>query len=341
MTTPDSHTPLVSVVIVNYNGGDVLAPCLRSVYAQPYLPLEIIVVDNGSTDGSRALLRREFPGVRVLAQERNLGFAEGNNRGVASAAGDCVVLLNNDTEVTAGWIPALLRLLDVPGVAAVTSRVVTDGVPKEYYAMNGTVNYLGYNIMRAFSDLSSVFFAGGASLMFRKSVVGTPFLPEYFLYQEDLFLSWRLRLAGYDVRMAQESVVYHRGSVTSRKQPGRLVTYYQERNRLLNCLLLYSPVTLLKISPLAVADALAKILLSILTRRKSFVGIVHSYLWCLTHWCWISICRKSLQAGRRVADRDILKWMSPRIVEGNGIAARCLNACARTYARIVRLPYHA
>jgi hypothetical protein len=120
-----------------------------------------------------------------------------------------------------------------------------------------------------------------------------------------------------------------------------MVTFFQERNRLLNCLLLYSPATLVKIAPLALADALAKILLSLMTRRKSFLGILSSYFWCFAHWRWVRACRKTLQAGRRVPDREILKWMSPRIVEGRGIGARGINACARLYARTVRLPFHA
>lgn len=341
MTTGNPLTPLISVVIVNYNGAAVLGDCLRSVLAQPYRPVEVIVVDNGSTDSSMELPECSSPAVRFLLQGRNLGFAEGNNVGVQEAKGDIVVLLNNDTEVEAGWIPGLLALLEQPGVAAVTSRVVTDDVPAAFYAMNGSVNYLGYNIMRVFTDLSAVFFAGGASLMFRKSVVGTPFPPEYFLYQEDLFLSWRLRLAGGDVRMAQDSVVLHRGSVTSRRQPGRLVTFYQERNRLLNCIILYGPGTLLKLLPLFLADVCAKLLLSIVTGRKSIAGICRAYVWILRHPRWILEQRRVWQKTRRVPDGDILKWMSARIVQGNGRASRLVNASARIYARILRLPFYA
>lgn len=340
MTTPGAEGQLVSIVIVNYNGEELLPPCLRSVFAQPYRPIEVLVVDNGSTDASREVVARNFSAAQWLPQGRNLGFAEGNNVGVRAATGDAVVLLNNDTEVEAGWITGMLNMLHMPGVGAVTSRVVTDGVPAEFYAMNGSVNYLGYNIMRVFADLSRVFFAGGASVMFRKSVVGDPFPKEYFLYQEDLFLSWRLRLTGRDVRMAQDSVVHHRGSATTKRQPGRVVTFYQERNRLLNCLILYAPGTLLKLIPLGLADAFTKALLSIVVGRKSLRGIFEAYLWCARNPAWILTQRRHWQRMRLVPDTTILKWMSADIVQGMSWSSRLLNACARSYARVVGLPFY-
>ncbi len=340
MTMTPADPQLVSVVIVDYDGVDLLRPCLHSVFAQPYRPVEVILVDNGSTGASRTLVEKEFPGVRYLPQEGNLGFAGGNNVGVRAATGDIILLLNNDTEVGADWIPGLLEQLKRPGVGVVASRVVTDGVPAEFYDVNGSVNFLGYNIMRVFTDLSRVFFAGGASVMFRKSVVGDPFPPEYFLYHEDLFLSWRMRLAGYDVRMAQKSVVRHRGSASTRKQPGRLMTFYQERNRTLNGLILYSPVTLVKLSPLALADAGAKIALSFAGGRKSTRGILQAYLWCLCHPGWILAQRRIWQKTRCVPDSEILTLMSPAVVQGRGPVSRFLNATARAYARIVRLPFY-
>lgn len=260
--------PTVSIVIVHYNGEALLDACLASVEAQPYRPLEVILVDNGSSDGSVAMAGRKYPDVRVIAAGKNLGFAEGNNRGVAAATGEYVVLLNNDTEVTAEWIPGLLEFLQDPLVALVTSKVVTDNVPDRFYTMNGSLNPLGYNIMRVFTDLSRIFFAGGASLMFRRSEIPQPFLPEYFLYHEDVFLSWRMRLRGRDVRMAQRSVVHHRGSATTRTQASSFVTFYQERNKLLNPLLLFSADTLIRLAPLMIAESMAKLLVGLLTGRN-------------------------------------------------------------------------
>jgi GT2 family glycosyltransferase len=332
--------PGISVVIVHYNGEALLDACMASIQTQPYHPVEVILVDNGSSDGSVAMVRRKYPGVRVLEQGVNLGFAEGNNRGVAAATGEYVVLLNNDTEVTAEWIPGLLEYMADPAVAVVTSKVVTDGVPERYYTMNGSLNPLGYNIMRVFTDLSTIFFAGGASVMFRRAEIAHPFLDEYFLYHEDVFLSWHMRLLGRDVRMAQRSLVLHRGSATTRAHASALVTFYQERNKLLNALLLYSCWTLLRLAPLMVFDGAAKLLAGAITGKKSPAGILRGYVWVLLHAGWVVARRKELQATRVVHDREILRWMSGRLLDGNGGAARVVNGCMRLYARVTGLRFY-
>jgi GT2 family glycosyltransferase len=330
----------VSIIILNYNGASVIADCLKSVLAQPYRPIEVLVVDNASTDGSEEIARSFGPDVTVVRLDKNLGYAGGNNRGVERAQHDLVLLLNNDTVVEAGWIPTLLKKLNEPGVGAVTSRVVTDGVPDRFYSMNGSINFLGYNIMRVFTDLSDIFFAGGASVMFRMSVVGIPFPDEYFLYQEDVHLSWKLRLAGKKVKMAQESVVRHRGSETTRRQRSAFVTFYQERNRLLNLLLFYRCSTLLRLLPYIVADALAKFLLSITGNGKSLPGLFRAYWWVLTHGGWIATRRRENQSVRLVEDREILTLMSYKVIDGENVAARCANGVSRLYARMMGLRFH-
>ncbi len=330
----------VSIVIVNYNGAETLCKCLESVYNQRFRPIEVIVVDNGSTDRSVDLVTERFPEVHIIVNEKNLGFAEANNQGVARAASDRIVLLNNDTVVDRDWLTNLVAAGGRSGVGVVTSRVTTEGVPSIFYEMNGTLNYLGYNIMREFRDLSEVFFAGGASLTFSRADVGMPFPPEYFLYHEDVFLSWRMRLRGFSVRMEQKSLVHHVGSATTRRQPSRFVTFYQERNRLLNCLLFYERRTLVRLLPLLAADAFVKFLLSVFASRKSPTGILQAYWWCLSHKGWIRSKREALQQERKVPDSEILRMMSHRLVDADGFRARIVNGLGRIYANAVGLNYH-
>ncbi len=336
---PDAQR-LVSVIIVHFNGSELLRHCLTSVFAQSYQRIEVIVVDNGSTDGSERMLRDEFPRVVVLVNSQNLGFAEANNQGVRAASGEVVVLLNNDTVVEDGWIEGLLRTLALPEVAVATSKVITEGVPERFYEMNGTINFLGYNIMRHFADTSRVFFGGGASLAFQKRVVGEPFPAEYFLYHEDVFLSWRMRLLGFDVRMAQDSIVHHVGSASTKRQPSALTSFYQERNRLLNMLLLFESRTLLVLLPYLLADAIAKTTVSILGAGKSFLGIVRAYGWVLFHPAWIVRRRKMLQSQRIVADSRILALMSPKVLAIGGQIGRWANQCSVWYAEATGLLKH-
>ncbi len=335
--TPDSD--FVSIVIVNYNGEAFLRDCLESVARHTDLPHEVILVDNGSRDRSLEIAR-EFRDVRIIANNDNVGFAGANNQGVESASGDIIVLLNNDTVVTQGWVGALKDQLERSGAAAVTSKVVTEGIPAEWYTMNGSVNYLGYNIMRVFQDLSKVFFAGGASLMFRKSYVGIPFLPEYFIYQEDVYLSWRLRLLGETVGMAQGSLVHHIGSATAGRKPTPMTTFYQERNRLLNCLLFYERGTLLRLIPYFIADAAGKIGLSIVGRGKSLPGILRAYTWFARNRRWVMHERNQIQSQRKVGDDEILSLMSHKVVDSDSAAARLMNFLSRSYASLAGLRYH-
>lgn len=330
---------LVSVVIVNYNGMDLLEKCLRSVYAQPYRPIEVIVVDNASTDGSMQFIGTRFPEARCIFQTRNLGFAAGSNTGVAEASGEYVVLLNNDTVVKENWLPGLIDMMRRPGVGVVASRVITEGIPEEDYAMNGTLNFLGYNVMRVFTDLSMVFYASAASLMFRKSVVGLPFRDEYFLYHEDVYLSWRLRLQGYDIRMAQASVVHHRGSVTTKRHTSALISFFQHRNRLLNCLLFYEKRTLLALVPYFLGDAVAVLFLGMARRRKSARGVLRAYVWLARNRRWVRFERSRLQLERTRGDAEIMKGMSHRVLNGTGLLAGAANGLALLYARMTGLKH--
>ena len=91
--------PRVTVIVLNWNGADLLGDCLRSVKAQDFRDFEAIVVDNGSTDGSADLVEREFPELRLIRLTENTGFCHGNNIGMSAAAGDLIVLLNNDAEL--------------------------------------------------------------------------------------------------------------------------------------------------------------------------------------------------------------------------------------------------
>jgi GT2 family glycosyltransferase len=331
---------LVSIIIVNYNGEDLLVDCLNSVREQEYRNIEIIVVDNASRDNSIALIRERFPEVKLICSETNRGFTGGNNLGASKASGEYLVLLNNDTVVDQHWLTELLRTFNDNHAGVVTSKVITDEVPEQFYTMNGSVNFIGYNIMRVFSDLSTVFFAGGASLILRNDRSGTIFPEEYFLYQEDVFLSWKMRLIGKPVLMSQRSIVYHRGSATTKKQLSAFSTFYQERNRMLNALILFETKTLIKLLPYFAADAAGKIILSLFFKRKSFSGIIRSYSWLAGNRTWIARQRREIQSIRVVKDKEILRMMSSKVIDSGHVISVVLNMCSKIYSKLVGLESH-
>lgn len=329
--------PRVSIVIPNYNGREHLEKCIPAILEQSHRSFQIIVVDNHSSDGSSEFLSAHFPQVKVLPQSVNLGFAGGCNRGVATAIDDLVVLLNNDTVVEPNWLAELVRASEPEEVAVVGSRCLTQGVPPAYYKMNGTLNLLGYNIMRIFSDLRQVFYVSGCAVLIKKKLLPVPFDDDYFLFAEDVYMGWRARLLGYRVLQSPTSVVHHVGSATTSKQRRGFVLYHQQRNRVLNLFLFYEGKTLLKLLPLLVLDMLGKVIEGLTVKPGTFQALLKGYLWLLFNSRRVLEKRRRIQSERRIPDREILKWMSCKLVNTEGRGGRFLNGLSRRYCRLLKL----
>ena len=326
--------PFCSIVIVNYNGKHLLHDCLSAVLAQSYDRFEVIVVDNASTDGSPEFIESNFPAVTVVRSRVNAGFAGGNNLGARLARGNLIVLLNNDTIVAEGWLRALVQAAAPASVAVAGSFIRTDGIPESYYQKNGSLNFLGHNIMRKFAHPENTFFAGGASLVFKREILGTPFDEEYFLYIEDVYLSMRARFLGYRVVQSPDSLVHHLGSDTTRRERSSLMTMYQERNRILTMLLFLSPTTLVKLLPLYAVNCCTKLAASLLARHNSASGLLRAYLWLAGHPALIAAKRRALRPERRVSEREVTTWMTSDLTNGESAPGKAINAFARLYFRL-------
>ena len=236
--------PTVSIVVLNWNGLSHLEGSLGSLEGLDYPAdlLELILVDNGSSDGSVEFVERGHPRWRIVRQTSNLGFAEGNNRGAAAAGGEWIGFLNNDMRVEPGWLTALLRGLDArPGAACLASRILSwDGTAVDF--VGGGVNYQGHGFQPEFGlpvpdgdRARRLLFACGGAMLVRRSVYEDleGFDPAFFAYFEDIDLGWRLNLLGHDVWYMPQATAYHHHHSTARKvDPHRLRVLY-ERNALL------------------------------------------------------------------------------------------------------------
>lgn len=238
-------SPRISVVTINYNGRQLTAALLASLRRHASTPLEIIVVDNGSAQDETLPLRETFPEVRFIRSNENRGFAGGNNLGIAAATGDCVLLLNNDTEVADDTLRLLVDALDAdPELGAVCPKIRFFDPPRH-------IQFAGYtplsritlrNALVGFSEPDDGRFdaphdtpyAHGAAMMVRrKAIEKAGLMPEeYFLYYEELDWSLRIREAGYRIGYCPGCTVFHKESATT-GQASPLRTYYLTRNRLL------------------------------------------------------------------------------------------------------------
>jgi hypothetical protein len=328
---------LVSIIIVNYNGYRFLKDCLDSVLAQTYSHFEVLLVDNASKDESVKFVKDNYPQIRMIESKENRGFAGGNNMGAMHAKGDLVVLLNNDTIVKEGWLQGLVDAVKPTQVALASSLILTDGIPEKYYERNGSINFLGHNIMRIYEKPKDIFFAGGASLIYKKKLIGLPFDDLYFAYAEDVYLSLKARFMGYSVTHTNESVVYHFGSATVGKKKSTLWIYYQERNRLLNTLLFFSPLTLFKLTPLFLVNMAGKLASSVVGTKYSFMGLVRAYTWLLMNIPVILSKRRQLRDAKRIDEAAVIKEMTYKITNGESLIGKFLNFVTMLYFRLVNI----
>ena len=242
----DENLPLVSVVTLNWNTTEITCDFLRSVNEHcSYKNIEVIVVDNGSNENPTSFFKAIYPTVKVILNEKNLGFSGGNNIGIKAAIGNYVFLVNNDTEFTPGLIEGLLDIFKTYPDAGMVS-------PKfHYFFQKGIIEYAGYQSVNIFTGRNGMigcrekdlgqyneikvtsYAHGGAMLVSRKVINEVGLLPEqFFLYYEELDWSEQIKRKGYKIYYQPNSLIYHKESMTAGKA-SPLKTFYLTRNRIL------------------------------------------------------------------------------------------------------------
>ena len=241
----------VAVIILNWNGEKLLREFLPSVVANtPADTADVIVADNGSTDGSLALLEKEFPRVKVLRFSENLGFAGGYNRALRETNYPLTVLLNSDVETPPGWLPPLVRFMEThPDAGGCQPKVLSYREKNRFEyagASGGFIDRNGFPYCRGriFSTVeedtgqydtpAEVFWATGACLMVRTAVYNRAggLDERFFAHMEEIDLCWRMQLMGLTLWCVPESRVYHLGGGSLPADNPRK-TYLNFRNNLL------------------------------------------------------------------------------------------------------------
>ena len=218
--------PRVSIIIVNWNGKGHLECCLDSLAGQNFRDFEVVLVDNGSTDGSVPFLQERYPWVRLVELTENTGFATGNNRGLAHASGEYVVTLNNDTKADPAWLAELVAVADAyPAAGMVGCRICSYDDPD-------IVDSLGFGIcrdgmsrglfrFRRFSELylppvMDILMPSACAALYRRAMLDETgfFDDDFFAYAEDTDLGLRARRTGWGAVLATNAVVLHKYSRT-------------------------------------------------------------------------------------------------------------------------------
>ncbi len=231
---------LLSVVIPNWNGAHFLPPCLDSLRAQRDAEIEVIVADNASHDTSRALLRERYSWVRLVGLPVNRGFTGACNAGMAFARGEFIALLNNDTEVEAGWAAAVIAAFrQHPEAGSIASKMLlynardTLHTAGDFYTTDGRAGNRGVWQPDAppYDQPAEVFSACGGSAVYRRAMLDEIGLldDQLFFLLEDVDLGWRARLAGWRCLYTPDAVVYHHLSATG---GGVTASFYDGRNSL-------------------------------------------------------------------------------------------------------------
>ena len=309
--------PLISIIILNWNGCAYLRKCLDSLAAQTFRNFETILVDNGSSDGSTKYVRSTFPWVRLLELPENVGFAEGNNRGLVQAQGAYIVTLNNDTRVDPEFLVELVRVAeDDTRIGMVAARMRNYYHPERIDAAGLKIgsNGLGYNIGIGeiddgrYDSVSLFGPCGGAALYRREMLDEIDFFdPDFFAYYEDFDLAWRARLAGWKALSAPLALVYHVHSATG-VEMSHFKVYHTHRNKWFVIVKNWPAALIWRNFASILCSDLAALFLAVLRGRG--LAAVQARLNVFRGLSRLLIKRREVQGRRKLSDQQVASLFS-------------------------------
>ena len=307
----------VLIVILSFNGADFLRDCLSSLakITYPKDKFEILVIDNASTDGSVNYLKNNWAEIKLIENEKNIGFAAGNNIGLQHAISNnfaYAYLLNQDTVVESDFLEKAVEVGERDlKIGGVQSKLLLYHNRGKINSIGNEIHYLGFAFAGGYQmpdegiKEREITYPSGASVLFRVEAlkeIGL-FNPEFFTYHEDTDLGWRLWLGGYKVILAPKSVVYHKYEFSRSIKK----YYYMERNRRLVILQNYKWATILVILPAWFLMDLAMFFYSFFSGWWREYLKVYYYFLKPKNWVKSLKTRKEIQSKRKIKDKDIIQ----------------------------------
>jgi GT2 family glycosyltransferase len=315
-------TPHIAVILINYKdyAKKYLPECIASLRQQSYPKdsFKILIVDNATSAETVEYLRKTAPEAEILPNQKNDGFARGNNIAIQKAMGenyDYIVLFNMDTVADPEWLRELVAAAESNKKAgAVQSLILLHPQTDKINSLGNQLHFLGFGFCEGYGEkitndklqmTNNFFYASGASALYPVKIlreVGL-FDPEFFMYHEDTDLSWRLRQAGYDAMLASKSMMYHKYQFSR----SILQFYYMERNRMIMMFENYRFGTLLLIFPTFIVMELGMIFYAALRGMFLTKLKVYGYFFRPKNWIRMIKNKKEKAKLRKVRDRALVK----------------------------------
>lgn len=318
---------LFSIIIPNWNGKHHLEICLNALRRQTYAPIEVILSDNGSTDGSQEFVAEHFPEVRILAHSKNLGFTGACNAGLNVAKGSILALLNNDTEVDTNWVMEVVAAFERhPKAGAIASRMMLFDKRDHFHTAGDLYRVDGIPVNRGvwqpdhgqYDDEIQVFSACGGSSAYRREALDQVGLldNDFFFSCEDVDLGWRLNLAGWTCYYAPKAVVYHKLKASG-GDGGATGSFYDGRNFIYLIVKDY-PGVLLRKHGGAILRAQLRLAVEALRswRGKAARARLRGMGAGILNIPRLLIKRRAIQASRRVSINEIELLLAPTAGKG-------------------------
>ena len=234
-----NESRLVSVIVLNYNAGELLLNCVDSLIKSSYSNLEIIVVDNISKDGSQTKCKEKFPNIKLIQNKENLGYCGGNNIGIRDAKGEFIVILNPDTVVDSDWIKELIFAYNKFGEGLYQPKILSLNEENIIQSTGNMVHVFGFGFARdkgnkvvdKIEETEKIGYASGTCLFTSREVIDkVGLLDEFlFLYHDDLDLGWRAAQIGINSYYVPKSKIFHVESYSLKWSSKKF--YWLERNR--------------------------------------------------------------------------------------------------------------
>jgi GT2 family glycosyltransferase len=321
----------VSVVIVNYNGFEYLKKCVASLLRSDYSLYEIIIVDNGSIDGSISKIKKEFGRYQnkivMFYLPNNLGFAAGNRIGADKAIGEYILFLNNDTEVEPSFLSELVNVMEKDSsIGVAQAKLLLADKPDSFDCVGMNLSVFGGVLPEGWNEkdtgqydkMKDISCAKGAAMIVRKGIWSRleGFDPLFFIYSEESDFCWRVWLFGYRTVFVSAAKVYHVRAASMTKLTPYFLMFQYYRNQIVTVAKNLSLKNLIKYTPGLIGLQFIRILKQ-LSRNEpmSILGNLSGFAWCLIFFNQVWTKRLKVQVGRVVKDEDLFE---------RGVISRCV-----------------